>query len=136
VAIIDPEPGSRLARVPGVFEVGAVEVAAGWRRRGIGSALLRFAVAAEPFRDLVLVAFGLAWHWDLEGSGLTAMAYRRGLLRSLETAGFEELATDDPEIAYDPANLFAARVGDRVPPERRALFTGRLVRGGSRSSSR
>jgi acetoin utilization deacetylase AcuC-like enzyme len=136
VAIIDPEPGSRFARVPGVFEVGAVEVAVGWRRGGIGGALLRFAAGAEPFRDLVLVASGLAWHWDLEGSGLTAMAYRRVLLRVLEAAGFEELATDEPEVAYDPANLFVARVGDRVPPERRAAFTGRLARGGSRSSSR
>jgi len=135
VAIIDPEPGSRFARVPGVFEVGAVEVAGGWRRGGVGSALLRFAVDAEPFRDLVLVASGLAWHWDLEESGLTAMAYRRLLLRVLETAGFEELATDEPEVAYDPANLFAARVGDRVPPERRAAFTERLERATSSSSS-
>ena len=38
-------------------------------------------------------------------------------------------------LPYDPANLFAARVGDRVPPERRAAFTGRLERGTSRSSS-
>jgi hypothetical protein len=57
------------------------------------------------------------------------------VLRVLEAAGFEELTTDEPEVAYDPANLFAARVGDRVPPERRAAFTGRLARGGSRSSS-
>jgi acetoin utilization deacetylase AcuC-like enzyme/GNAT superfamily N-acetyltransferase len=135
-AIIDPEPGSRFAGVPGLFEVGAVEVAAGWRRGGVGGALLRFAVGAEPFRDLVLVAFGLAWHWDLEGSGLTAMAYRRVMLRVLEAAGFEELATDEPEVAYDPANLFVARVGDRVPPARRAAFSGRLERGSSRSSSR
>jgi hypothetical protein len=53
----------------------------------------------------------------------------------LEAAGFEELTTDEPEVAYDPANLFAARVGDRVPPERGAAFTGRLACGGSRSSS-
>jgi hypothetical protein len=43
-------------------------------------------------------------------------------------AGFEPLRTDEPEIAYHPANLFVARVGGRVPPARRAAFTSRLVR--------
>ena len=46
-----------------------------------------------------------------------------------EAAGFESLRTDEPEIAYDPANLFVARIGGRVPPARRAAFTSRLVRG-------
>jgi hypothetical protein len=46
-----------------------------------------------------------------------------------ETAGFEVLRTDEPEIAYDSANLFVARIGSRVPPARRAAFTSRLVRG-------
>ena len=46
-----------------------------------------------------------------------------------EVAGFEVLRTDEPEIAYDPANLFVARIGSRVPPARRAAFTSRLVRG-------
>ena len=46
-----------------------------------------------------------------------------------EVAGFEALHTDEPEIAYHPANLFVARVGSRVPPARRAAFTSRLVRG-------
>ena len=38
-------------------------------------------------------------------------------------------------LPYDPANLFAARVGDRVPPERRAAFSERLERAASSSSS-
>jgi acetoin utilization deacetylase AcuC-like enzyme len=128
VAVLDPEPGTRFASLPGLLEVGAVEVASGWRRGGVAGALLRFAVEPDPFEDLILIAAGLAWHWDLEQSGLSAVAYRRVLRRVFEVAGFEALHTDEPEIAYHPANLFMARIGRRVPPGRRAAFTSRLVR--------
>ena len=128
VAVLDPEPGTRFASLPGLLEVGAIEVASGWRRGGVASALLRFAVEPDPFEDLILIASGLAWHWDLEQSGLSAVAYRRVLRRVFEVAGFEWYRTDEPEIAYHPANLFVARIGSRVPSARRALFTSRLVR--------
>jgi len=129
VAVLEPEPGTRFASLPGLLEVGAVEVATGWRRGGVASALLRFAVEPDPFEDRILVASGLAWHWDLDQSGLSATAYRGVLARVFEAAGFEVLQTDEPEIAYHPANLFVARVGGRVPPARRAAFSSRLVRG-------
>jgi acetoin utilization deacetylase AcuC-like enzyme len=128
VAVLDPEPGTRFSSLPGLLEVGAIEVASGWRRGGVAGALLRFAVEPDPFEDLILIASGLAWHWDLEQSGLSAVAYRRVLRRVFEVAGFESFRTDEPEIAYHPANLFVARLGSRVPPDRRALFTSRLVR--------
>jgi acetoin utilization deacetylase AcuC-like enzyme len=129
VAVLDPEPGTRFASLPWCLEVGAVEVATGWRRGGVASALLRFAVEPDPFQDFIMIASGLAWHWDLDQSGLSAVAYRRVLRRVFEVAGFESLPTDEPEIAYHPANLFVARIGSRVPPARRAAFTSRLVRG-------
>jgi acetoin utilization deacetylase AcuC-like enzyme len=128
VAVLDPEPGTRFASLPGLLEVGAIEVATGWRRGGVAGALLRFAVEPDPFEDLILIASGLEWHWDLEQSGLTAVAYRRVLRRVFEVAGFESYRTDEPEIAYHPANLFVARIGGRVPPARQVLFTSRLVR--------
>jgi histone deacetylase-like protein len=129
VAVVGPEPGTRFASLPGLLEVGAVEVATGWRRGGVAGALLRFAVEPDPFEDLILIASGLAWHWDLEQSGLSAVAYRRVLRRVFEAAGFQPLHTDEQEIAYHAANLFVARVGARVPPAARAAFTARLVRG-------
>jgi acetoin utilization deacetylase AcuC-like enzyme len=129
VAVLEPEPGTRFASLPGLLEVGAIEVATGWRRGGVASTLLRFAVEPDPFEDRILVASGLAWHWDLDQSGLSAAAYRGVLARVFEAAGFEALQTDEPEIAYHPANLFVARIGGRVPPARRAAFTSRLVRG-------
>ena len=129
VAVLDPEPGTRFASLPGLFEVGAVEVATGWRRGGVAGALLRFAVEPDPFEDLILVASGLAWHWDLDQSGLSEIAYRRVLQRVFEAAGFEQFRTDEPEVAYHPANLFVARIGSRVSPARRAAFTSRLLRG-------
>ena len=129
VAVLEPEPGTRFASLPGLLEVGAIEVATGWRRSGVAGALLRFAVEPDPFEDLILTASGLAWHWDLDQSGLQATSYRRVLRRVFEGARFESLHTDEPEIAYHPANLFLARIGTRVPPARRAAFSSRLVRG-------
>src|SRR4029453_13344486 len=75
------------------------------------------------------------WHWDLEQSAPPGGAYRRVLGRVFEAAGFEPLRTDEPEIAYDPANLFVARVGSRVPPARRAALTSRLVRPRTRAGA-
>jgi acetoin utilization deacetylase AcuC-like enzyme len=58
VAVLDPEPGTRFSSLPGLLEVGAIEVASGWRRGGVAGALLRFAVEPDPFEDLILIASG------------------------------------------------------------------------------
>src|SRR4029450_10219344 len=129
VAVLEPEPGTRFASLPGLLEGGAVGGATGWRRCGVASALLPFAVEPDPFEDLILIASGLSWHWDLEQSGLSAVAYRQVLRRVFEAAGFESLPTDEPEIAYDPANLFVARIGGPVPPGRPAALNRRPGRG-------
>lgn len=60
---------------------------------------------------------------------------RRGRFRHLPVVAGEELVWVVTAADLEPANLFAARVGDRVPPERRAAFSGRLERATSSSSS-
>lgn len=62
-------------------------------------------------------------------------ALRRGRFRHLPVVAGEELVGVVTAADLKPANLFAARVGDRVPPERRAAFSGRLERATSSSSS-
>ena len=123
-----PSPGpASPARPP--LEVGAVEVATGWRRGGVASALLRFAVEPDPFEDLDLIASGLSWHWDLEQSGLSAVAYRQVLRRVLEAAGFESLSTTSPRspTTWPTCSWPASAAGS--PAARQAAFTSRLIRG-------
>src|SRR4030095_13294485 len=38
VAVLDPEPGTRFSSLPGLLEVGAIEVGRGWGRGGGGRA--------------------------------------------------------------------------------------------------
>jgi acetoin utilization protein AcuA len=113
--------------MPGIYEVG-IDVARDWRGIGIGRKLLQFALDRDSLEDLVLIAMGLSWHWDLSGDGAAAAAYRDRIVRLFSAAGFRERITDDPEIATAPANVFLARVGRRVPQERVAEFERSLLR--------
>jgi acetoin utilization protein AcuA len=112
----------RWEALPAALELGALEVAAAWRRSGVGSRLLGRVVAEPAFADRILVAQALAWHWDLDAAGATMAAYRAFLRRALERAGFRVFATDDPEVADHPASFLAARIGDAVPAAARDDF--------------
>lgn len=111
--------------IDGIYEV-ALEVAPAWRRSGLAEALLRFAVEPDYVEDLIVIALGLSWHWDLERLGLTPRAYREMLVRLLGTAGFEVYTTDDPEIRFGEGNVLLARVGRNVPHDRYDAFYSRL----------
>ncbi|MFT3770364.1 MAG: hypothetical protein QM820_33470 [Minicystis sp.] len=112
----------RWEALPAALELGALGIAAPWRRHGVGNRLLAWVVAAEEHADRILIAQALAWHWDLDAAGVPMSAYRRFLMRTLERAGFRVFATDDPEVADHPASFLAARIGDAVPPGARADF--------------
>jgi GNAT superfamily N-acetyltransferase len=117
----------RWADVDGVYEI-AIEVARGWRGVGLGEAMLKFVLSADFAEDLVLIALGLSWHWDLEAMKLTPEAYRTILLKTFEPSGFRVYTTDDPEINAGPGNVLLARVGSRVPSELYDEFYRRLDR--------
>jgi acetoin utilization protein AcuA len=89
----------------------------------VGTLLLGRVAAEAGYADRILVAQALAWHWDLEAAGTSAVGYRGFLRRMLDRAGFRVFATDDPEVADHPASFLAARIGDGVPDGARADFT-------------
>jgi GNAT superfamily N-acetyltransferase len=110
-----------------VYEV-AVQVARSWRGTGLGQTLLRFTVEPAYTQSLILIALGVAWHWDLEAMNLSPRAYREILLRTFAPAGFRPFTTDDPEILAAEGNVLVARIGAEVSVEIEEEFQRRLLR--------
>lgn len=131
VVIARPDPQERWGdpQAPKLLELGFIEVARGWRQRGIGRKLLRACFADGLLDDHIVLATAYAWHWDLEGTELSKEAYRKVLDRFFASEGFEPFETDEPNIAEDPANRLLVRIGPRVSPEVSARFLALLHAG-------
>ncbi|HWG85527.1 MAG TPA: GNAT family N-acetyltransferase [Deinococcales bacterium] len=126
-----PDPIERWSesRVPGIIELGAVETAAQFRGRRLARSLLEVAIGTGRFEGKLLIATLYHWHYDLEGSGLSAHAYRKLLERLYSSVGFQVVKTDDPEIAPYPSNSLMVRVGRQAPPELLSEFERLRMRG-------
>lgn len=131
VAIHPPHPFERWGRdrIPGVLELGAVEVSPSWRRSGVARALFAL-LGRDPALDhYIVLATEYYWHWDLERTGLTRAEYRRMLEKLKGVSGVQPCPTDDPEIAFHPSNVLMVRIGKHVPPELRKRFQDLLFEG-------
>ena len=105
-----------VARVAHTYEL-AMEVSSPWRRLGIVRQLLSLTLEHHAVEEMILVAVGLSWHWDLKGSGLSPFRYRSLLAHILEPYHFFECLTDEPNVGLDPANILLVRIGKRVELE-------------------
>lgn len=111
---------------PELWELAFIEVARGWRQRGIGRELLGACFADGALDDRIVLATAYVWHWDLEGTGLSKEEYQDVLVRTFRSIGFEPLETDEPNIQEDPTNRLLVRVGPRVNPKVREAFLALL----------
>ena len=119
-----PDPIERWsqANVQGIVELGAIETSRLHRGRHLARHLLESAVETGRFEDKILIATIYQWHCDLDGTNLTAHAYRKLLERMYGSVGFEVMKTDDPEIAYYPGNSLMARIGAHSSPALKTEF--------------
>jgi predicted N-acetyltransferase YhbS len=99
-----------------VYEI-AVEVSSGWRRMGIAQHLLSLALDFESLEEHLIIAFGLSWHWDYAGLGISPFRYREMIARLFAAHSFSEYLTSDQNIRMDPANILLARLGSRLSEE-------------------
>jgi acetoin utilization deacetylase AcuC-like enzyme/GNAT superfamily N-acetyltransferase len=109
-----------------VYEV-AIEVSSQWRGVGIASQLLAYALELDALEDMILFAIGLSWHWDTEGTGLSLYHYREMISRLFTSQGFKEYPTTEPNVRMEPANIFLARIGNRVDARVISQFFNRLL---------
>jgi GNAT superfamily N-acetyltransferase len=101
----------RWEAIPEVRELGAVEVAASFRNRGIARRLMDALAAGDRLERYVVIGEALSWHWDVAAAGNDPWEYRQRLCRLLESAGFHRFDTDAPDVACEPVNFLAARIG-------------------------
>lgn len=105
-----------------LIELGAVEVANGYRGSGLGKKLISCAFEHEQLENCIVFTTEYYWHWDLKGSGLDVWAYRQMMERLMKTVGMVWYATDDPEICSHPANCLMVRIGREVPMSSQETF--------------
>ena len=119
-----PEEGDRWQEIePGLMmEVKAIEVCRRYRSYGIASRILASLMSAPNVENLIIYMVGYSWTWDLDGTGKSALDYRRMLIRLFEPFGFQELQTNEPNICLKSENVFMARVGERVSAENQKKF--------------
>lgn len=109
-----------------VYEV-AIEVSSQWRGMGVARQLLAFALELDALEDMILFAVGLSWHWDTEGTGLSLYHYRDMISRLFTSQGFKEYPTTEPNVRMEPANVFLARIGNRVDAHVTGQFFNHLL---------
>lgn len=105
-----------------LIELGAIEVADGYRGSGLAKLLVSTAFEEEQLEDCIVFTTEYYWHWDLKGSGLSVWEYRQMMEKLMKTVDMVWYATDDPEICSHPANCLMVRMGRAVPLSSRETF--------------
>jgi acetoin utilization protein AcuA len=109
-----------------MMEVSVIEVSRRWRSMGISKEILRYLVQDPETEERILYMVGYSWTWDLDGTGLAAVTYRRMMIRLFSSQGFETFQTNEPNIMMRQENVFMARIGAGIPDPVRRKF--KLVR--------
>ena len=124
-----------------MMEVRVIEVDRGWRGEHLADHMLSLVVAHPRMEEIIAYMIGYSWTWDLQGSGLDPLAYRRMLVNLFSGYDFQELETNEPNVCLRPENLFMCRLGGEVPetvveqfnwlrfgiaPEPRGIFPGQI----------
>lgn len=109
-----------------LFELGAIEVSRNFREVGLSEAMLDITFDDPFYEDKIVLTTAFTWHWDLEATGLDKMGYRELFVHLAEKYGFIEMATDEPNVAMDAANLFLVRIGRNASFSRYQRFVSLL----------
>jgi hypothetical protein len=94
---------------------------------GIAPQLLSLALDFEAVEVSLIIAYGLSWHWDFVGLGISRFHYREMIARLFAAHGFSEYLTSEQNISMDPANILLARLGSRLSEESINRFIQHLL---------
>jgi len=105
-----------------MYEMAAVEVSRNFRSLRVGRRIMDVVMDEDFLDDKIAYMNGFSWHWDLEGSGLTAAQYRVMMMELYGKYGFRQVYTNEPNIALKPENVMMIRIGSRVSEEDQKRF--------------
>lgn len=111
---------------PWLYELGAIEVSRNFRELGLAERMLELAFDDSFYDGKIMITTAFTWHWDLEGTGMDKMQYRELFINLATKFNFIEMATDEPNITMDSANLFLVRLGKNVSFSRYQRFASLL----------
>ncbi len=113
IGVHHPSEGERWGKAgyPWMFELGAIEVSRNFRESGMSMAMMHAAWDDPFYDDKVVLTTAFTWHWDLEATGMNKLEYRELFIELAGRFGFMEMATDEPNVTMDSANLFLVRLG-------------------------
>lgn len=118
VTLHPPSPLERWGqqRIPGLIELGGIEVARVWRKMGVSRKMLEETFNHGDYEDRIIIGQGFRWCWDFEEATLSLIQYGDMLKKLLAHFGFKEYLTDEPNISCYPGNFLVARIGSKVNP--------------------
>ncbi len=116
------------AGISEILELGAIEVAPGYRNIRLGREMMQLAFADPVMEKYIVISTEYYWHWDLDGTGLTVWEYQNVMSRLMESVGMVKRDTDEQEISAHPANMLMVRVGSTVSAEATEAFEKLLFR--------
>lgn len=105
-----------------MMEVSVIEIDRAWRGAGMAEAILRLLLEHPRCEERIIYMVGYSWTWDMEGQGLSTMAYRDMLIRLFSRQGFRIFQTNEPNVMLRPENVFMARIGAYVSGDTRERF--------------
>ncbi len=97
-----------------MMEVSVIEVSRRWRSMGIAGELLHSLMQHPLKEDRIFYMVGYSWTWDLNGTVISAAAYREMMTALFSRHGFQVFKTNEPNILLRPENLFMARIGANI----------------------
>ncbi|MCT2535004.1 GNAT family N-acetyltransferase [Aquibacillus koreensis] len=124
VTFLFPDPLERWStfNMKNLLELGAIEIAPGYRGLKLGSSLIEVAMMDEMMEHYIVISTEYYWHWDLKETQLSVWDYRKIMEKMMSAGGLTPAPTDDMEIISHPANCLMVRIGKHVPNESITLF--------------
>lgn len=114
---------------PEILELGAIEVAPGFRNIKLGKEMMKLAFSDPVVENFIIISTEYYWHWDLDGTRLGIWDYQQVMTKLMESVGMVKRDTDEQEICAHPANMLMVRIGSAVCPEAVQTFEKLLIVG-------
>lgn len=124
VTYLYPDPLERWShfQMDDLIELGAIEIAPGFRGLKLGSLLLEVSMKDRTMENYIVISTEYYWHWDLKDTKLSVWNYRKVMEKMMRVGGLKPAPTDDPEIISHPANCLMVRIGENVPESSIEIF--------------
>ncbi|WP_318502960.1 hypothetical protein [Bacillus sp. T3] len=121
--ILEPETDERWRGLDFLKMLGVIEVAPRLRNQKVAKKLLQDLFSLEETEKSIVISLECCWHWDLKMTNGDPLQYRSMLKHVLESVGFQEFRTNEPDIACYDVNFMMARVGSEISIDQVNQFT-------------